>query len=109
MTYTINSHTSMTLVDAGDMFTTDPMLTFARDGQDVPVSAVIPSIQAIEITEDPIADAYAAELTHTDGQVYVLSFPALDAIATVYPDGRPGSRRACPGSRRGRSSATGDK
>lgn len=82
MTYTLNDGTSMVLTDVGDTFTTDPMLIFTRDGKEVPVAAVIPSIQSVDIQEDPIMDGFNLELTDAAGQVSTHFFPTMDAIAT---------------------------
>lgn len=82
MTYTLNNGTSMVLADVGDTFEVDPMLIFTMDGKEVPVAAVIPSIQSIDIQEDPIMDGFNLELTDAAGQVSNHFFPTLDGIAT---------------------------
>lgn len=82
MTYQINDTTTMVLADTGDTFTTDPLLIFTRDGKEVPIAAVIPFIQAIDITENTIADGYDVELTDNHGQSATFFFPTLEDIAS---------------------------
>lgn len=82
MTYTIDGSTTMVLADIGDTFTTDPMLIFTRDGKEVPIAAVIPFIQAIDIAENTITDGYDAELTDNHGQSATFFFPTLEDIAS---------------------------
>lgn len=82
MTYTLSNGTAMVLADVGDTFTVDPMLVFTRDGKEVLVSAAIPSINDITILENPIADGYDVELTHTNGRATTRFFYTLEAVAS---------------------------
>lgn len=72
MTYRINDTTTMAVVDFGDeddFSTVELTVIFMRDGKDVPVSAVVPSIQAIDVQEDPFMDGYNLTVTYRDGNV----------------------------------------
>lgn len=72
MTYRINDTTTMAVVDFGDeddFSAVELTVIFMRDGKDVPVSAVVPSIQAIDVQEDPFMDGYNLTVTYRDGNV----------------------------------------
>lgn len=82
MTYTLSDTVSMVLADIGDTFTIDPMLIFMADGKEVPVVTAIPSISDITILENPIADGFNVDLTHTNGRATTRFFPTLEAVAS---------------------------
>lgn len=82
MTYTLPNGTTMVLTDVGDTFAVDPMLIFLMNGKEVPVATAIPSISDIAVLENPIADGYDVELTHTNGRATTRFFYTLEAVAS---------------------------
>ena len=82
MTYNLTSDTTMIVTDMSNgNFVPDLVTVFYRNGEEIPVSEVIPTAKEIEIYENYDIFGYTLTLLDTDGKVISIDFMDLEGIA----------------------------
>lgn len=82
MTYNLTNDTTMIVTDVSNgNFVPDFVTAFYRNGEEIPVSEVIPTAKEIEIYENFDIFGYTLALLDADGKVISIDFMDLEGIA----------------------------